>query len=77
MSNAPQRFWMVMRLSKSSDEVQQVDSLPRRKHQTAEQALEEARRLAGANPNARGFVVLEAVHACMNETTHDVIEHLL
>lgn len=61
MNHAPEQFWMVMRLSKASDEVQQVDSLPHRKHSTREAAIKEAERLAEQSPNARGFVVLEAV----------------
>lgn len=61
MSNVPDRFWMVLRLSKSSNDVQQVDSLPHKKHTTFDLAHAEARRLAEQYPNARGFVVLEAI----------------
>lgn len=61
MSNVPDRFWMVLRLSKSSNDVQQVDSLPHTKHPTFDLAHAEAQRLAEQYPNARGFVVLEAI----------------
>lgn len=55
------KFWMVMRLSQTSDEVQQIDSLPHRKHHARELAVREAERLAERFPNARAFVVLEAI----------------
>lgn len=61
MNNVPDRFWMVLRLSKTSNDVQQVDSLPHTKHPTFDLAHAEAQRLAEQYPNARGFVVLEAV----------------
>ena len=61
MNNVPDKFWMVMRLSKSSETLQQIDSLPHKKHPTFDLARAEAQRLAGLYPNARGFVVLEAI----------------
>jgi len=61
MSNVPTKFWMVMRLSKSSETLQQIDSLPHKKFATRLNAEVEARRLAEQHPNARGFVVLESV----------------
>lgn len=49
-----------MRLSKRSD-LQQIDSLPHKKHLNRLDAEAEAIRLTTANPNARGFVVLESI----------------
>lgn len=72
--NVPSKFWMVLRLSKTSDEIQPVDSIPHRKHQTFEAAHTEAARLAKQHPNARGFVVLEAAMFIRNTPIiHNVI----
>lgn len=61
MKRVPFKFWVVMRLSKSSDEVQQIDSLPHKKWAEFTDARLEAQRLTHEHPNARGFVILEAV----------------
>lgn len=51
---------MVLRLSKNGS-VQQIDSLPHKKHASRFLALNEAARLAKKYPNAHAFVVLECV----------------
>jgi hypothetical protein len=54
-------FYMVMRLSRSSDTEQAVDSLPRKKYPMLAAAMKDANVLTIRNPNARAFVVLKVV----------------
>ena len=55
----PSLFYCVMRVSRK--DVQQVNSLPHKRHETNAEAAGHAKSLALANPNARGFAVLKAV----------------
>ncbi len=56
----PAKFWMVLRLSNSSDKLQQVDSLPHQKYSSQFEAESDAQTLADKNPNAKGFCILES-----------------
>ena len=66
-------FYMVMRLSRSSEDVQQVDSLPHKKYATYTEAWRESNRLCFAAPNAAGFVVLKCVGGCLNKPSVEVV----
>lgn len=71
MSEVTEPFWFVMRLSNSSDRLQQIDSLPHIKHGSFGEAVTEAARLVKTNPNARGFAILkcEALITPVKENT--------